>query len=341
MPLVLQDRAFNADGTLAYPATWAPEFFGDVAVVNGRAFPTLDVEPRSYRLRLLNGSNARFYRLDLGRGGRRLPLHQIGSDGGLLPQTATATTLLLAPGERADVIVDFSGSAGQTLELGNSAETPFAGGVSRSGGQPPLPGLMRFRVVKPLAAPDPLVLPTAPGTPPDLRAQDVRRARYLTLNEVLDPATGAPLRTLLGTLDPATGRSRPHALMDPATETPTRGDVEEWVLVNNTVDAHPIHLHLVQFMVLGRATVPCVPGTENAAVGYPGDVVTAGGAPQFGPLTPPPPNERGWKDTVVVYPGEMTRIRMRFDRAGTYVWHCHILEHEENDMMRPLVVAAR
>ncbi|WP_104990325.1 multicopper oxidase family protein [Deinococcus sp. NW-56] len=339
VPLVLQDKAFGKDGGLIYPARWVPEFFGDTAVINGKAFPQMTVEPRRYRFRLLNGSNARFYDLRLQGAPGALQFQQIGSDGGLLPAPVALDHLLLAPGERADVIVDFSGAAGKLLRLTNEAETPYTGLADRRGGTPPLPELMRVRVGRRVSQPDRVTVPTLGLAPaPDLTADQVRVTRHLTLNEDLDPVTGTPRRALLGTLDLGTGAALPRAFHDPITETPRINEVEEWVFINNTADVHPIHLHQLQFMVVDRAPVAYVPGTDAPDRGYPGHLVMEDGRPAFGLPRSPEANERGWKDTVLVYPGEMTRVRLKFDLPGDYVWHCHILEHEENDMMRPLRV---
>ena len=324
VPLVLQDRSFNADGSLQYPERWEPEFFGDVAVVNGKAFPYMNVEPRSYRLRLLNGSNARFYRLSLGRPkAGKVTLQQIGADGGLLPVMNPVGRLLLAPGERADVIVDFSAFRGQTLTVTNDAATPYSGKPDKAGGTPPLPEILQFRVRDTA----PTVAASAPPARPrplseKLSLQQAAVQRNLTLNEVLDPETGLPLRSQLGTLNPD-GSANLLSFSDPVTETPRVNTVEAWNLINNTVDVHPIHLHLVQFQVLDRR--PVLRDAAGRVTGY-------------GRALPPDPAEAGWKDTVKANPNEATRILVRFDRAGAYVWHCHILEHEDNDMMRPLQV---
>lgn len=325
VPLVLQDKSFNADGSLFYPPSWAPEFFGDVPIVNGRAFPFLAVEPRRYRLRIVNGATARFFRLSLTEPALgRVRLHQIGSDGGLLPEADSLGNLLLGPGERADVIVNFAGMAGRTLTLTNSAGTPFTGRPDPNGGVPPLPKLMEFRVTTPVSGKDTSVVPGRPRPLTEkLRPALASVRRDLTLNEALDPLTGAPIRSLLGTLNPD-GSPNLRAFADPLTESVKLGAVEVWNVINNTVDVHPIHLHLVQFQVLDRRPV-----RRNAA----GHVIGYGAPFQ------PDLNERGWKDTVRMNPNEATRIIARFDLAGDFVWHCHILEHEENDMMRPFTVA--
>jgi spore coat protein A len=340
LPLVLQDKTFNADGSLFYPTVgvvpsvhpeWVPEFFGDVAVVNAKVAPFAAVEPRRYRLRMVNGSQARFYRLKFtnAKNGKLHRFHQIGADGGLLREPVAMTSLLLAPGERADVIVDFAGLAGAQIQLKNDAKAPYP--MGRGGG---LVHLMAFNVTKPLRGSD-ATTPAADLQLPDLPAlpePSVRRVQHLS--ETLDPATGAPIHLNV--------EDQPYLGEDGlpgVTTRPAADAVEDWLLVNTTADTHPIHLHLVTFEVQDRR---------------PFDVATydaGGGIAYTGPPVPARPNENGRKDTVQADPGEVTRIRARFELPdeGTvvlpdgvanpqYVWHCHILEHEENDMMRAFEV---
>jgi len=324
IPLVIQDRAFNTDGSLNYPSegvtavhpVWVPEFFGDVAMVNGKAFPFLDVQPRKYRFRILNGSNARFIII-------RIPgipkFFQIGSDGGLLPKPVRVRELLLAPAERVDIVVDFSKVAGKTLIMTNNAPAPFPGG-----GDVALPELMQFRVSSTPVADDsslPKVLRPLARIPENLASN----TRDVTLEETLDPVTGNPLHGNLNGL----------RWEDAVTENPKLGSTEIWNIVNLTGDAHPIHVHLVEFQVLDW--------TPFNAGRYAADKAAGKLKPLKNYLTGKPlkpiPSEAGWKDTVKAFPGMVTRIIMTFkDFSGKYVWHCHILEHEDNDMMRPLEV---
>jgi spore coat protein A len=344
IPLVLQDKSFNADGSLFYPTQgvtaehpqWVPEFFGDVAIVNAKAFPFVDVEPRRYRLRIVNGAQSRFFRLQFvtETGGRALPFTQIGTEGGFLRAPVAMTALLIAPGERADVIIDFAKLPRNTsIIVTNNAPTPFPMGArNRRKGGVPLRQLMQFRVSQPLRGTD-ATTPAASLALPALAAlgaPSVTRTQHLS--ETLDPVTGAPV-TLNVEDAPYLG---PDGLPD-VTTTPAANAVEDWLLVNTTADTHPIHLHLVTFEVLGRRPF-------NAAAYTPGQPVPD--AAYTGPEAPPAANENGRKDTVQANPGEVTRIRARFelpdepapDPLATahpqYVWHCHILEHEENDMMR-------
>jgi spore coat protein A len=312
--LAIQDRTFRTNGQLFYPnkgithPVWVPEFFGDTALVNGKVWPFLEVEPRKYRFRILNGCNARFLRLALSSG---QPLHQIGAEGGFLPKPLDLTHILMTPAERADVILDFSGREGETITLTNDAPAPFPGG-----GAIVIRKLMQFKVTRPLSAPDTSSLPASLGVVPALSEDQVAKVRDLTLSEELD-AQGNSKRLLLDGL--------PFAA--PVTEKPRLGTTEIWRLINLTMDAHPIHLHQTTFHVLDR---------------QPFDVARYQATKQLvftGPAIRRAANEAGLKDTVRAMPGEVTRILAPFrDFSGSYVWHCHILEHEDNDMMRPLEI---
>lgn len=347
VPLVFQDRIFNPDGSLfyslpnngvqainpAYPhPVWIPEYFGTVPVVNGKAFPFCDLEPRRYRFRIINGSNARFYNVWFDAGAGPMPFHQIGTDQGLLPAPAPLTKLLIGPGERADIIVDFAGLvAGTKVHLKNNAKAPFPGGM---GGD--VPTLMQFRVNLPLAGVDQttpaasLVLPAITPLPAAVRT------RQIVLNEVIDPITGVPIAARIDN----------KGFTDAPTENPNVGDTEIWEFINTTGDAHPMHTHLVSFEIVNRqafnnkAFLPAFLAGQNPQLA----------AYLMGAPVPPPANELGFKDTVRAMPGEVVRIKAKFDLPTgpvvpapghtnpQYVYHCHILEHEENDMMRPLEV---
>lgn len=366
VPLVIQDRAFNADGSLFYPSSrayfdgypgpysddpvtpsdvppvWNPEFFGNAMLVNGKVWPFLSVFKTQYRFRVLNGCGSRFLILALSNGAL---IHQIGADGCFLPRVSPAAQLLLGPGERADVIIDFSavpvGTKVQLLNFGPDA--PFGGMGGLIGADPMTTGqIMEFQVawdpkastVKNRPLPAPPATTGSTGTPvarlvmPKLAALPAATVtRKVSLNEVgsvFSPDFNGPVAAMLGNfgIDPATGMEMPMPMpwMHPATETPMRGTCEVWEIHNFTMDAHPIHLHLVHFEILGR-----VMGAAGMTVAD-------------GMLMPPEPGETGRKDTVIAYPGDITLIRAFFDLPGAYVWHCHILEHEDQAMMRPLNV---
>lgn len=337
--IVIQDRNLDDEGQLAYPREgvepgehpfWTPEFFGEAILANGKLWPYLEVEPRRYRLRLVNGSNARFFRLRISDG---RPFTQIGADGGYLPAPIKTGSVLLAPGERADLIVDFSGlKPGRSLVLTNNAPAPFPEGVAAD---PRTTGtVLQFRVV-PLNGRDLSTVPSTLVARPDLGASKV--TRVLTLGE--DAGKNGPLTALLD-------GKRWSA---PVSETPRLGDTEVWEIVNLTGDTHPIHLHLVSFALLNRQRF----AVERYKRAMTAAEHRAGARPPLAPYftsraRPPEANERGLKDTVRANPNEVTRLTVRFAPTGGgafpfdvaagpgYVWHCHILEHEDNEMMRPL-----
>jgi spore coat protein A len=328
IPLVIQDRQFDSDGKFFYPTSdiegvvWIGEYFGDVMLVNGKVWPYLDVEPRMYRFRVLNGSNARILNLDLSG----LDFWQIGADGGLWDIPVRTRRLVLAPAERADVLVDFSRFAGARLMLMNHRpRSPV------SNPAPQLPQVMQFRVGRTVTQPGPSVIPSSlPGRAANLGSP--ANTRYITLNEI-DPEEVEWFLNL----------NAVH-FEEPITETPTAGTIEDWVYINMTGDTHPIHNHLVQFQVVGRTPFDA----EAYEVAYGGPNGVPGGIDPTpfatGPMQPPDSTERGFKDTVKANPGEFTTIRAQYDlptgvpAPQTYVYHCHILEHEDNDMMRPFTV---
>jgi len=357
IPIVIQDISFHRDGSFSFynegtnpdiHPYWVPEFLGDTIMVNGIVWPNLNVERRQYRFRILNGSNARFYNLKMSN---CMTFIQIGTDGGFLSEPVVLDTLLIAPGERADILVDFSDvETGDSIILLNNANTPFPDGEEpdpNTVGQ-----IMKFHIpfccdesVKPQKLPDklnniPILIPDSPQ-------------RTLTLNEVMGP-NGPEILLLNGQKWEA-----------PVSELPIVGSTEEWVIANLTMDTHPIHLHLVQYQLLDRQYFN--------AEGYKTDWEKINGLPPFehptevlpvdcyllGERIEPDDNEKGWKDTVRMNPNQVTRIIVRFAPQNTpcsavwpgknmypfdptlgpgYVWHCHILDHEDNEMMRPFDV---
>jgi len=374
MPLVIQDRIFMDDGSMYFPSDgnnpdvhpyWQPEFFGDTIMVNGKVWPNMNVDKGQYRLRLLDGSNARFYTLSFHvkeegnsiENGEIIPFTQIGSDGGYLKSAVYGLEeFTIAPGERTDILVDFSGlEAGTKVILRNTAYAPFKGG--EPGGDPADPEtvgqIMQFTVTAnegfgPQSLPDPLndllaeEWPTLP--------EEISEERILPLVEVMSPVD-EPLEVLLNGQKWAADIS----------ELPVLGSTEEWVIVNPTEDTHPIHLHLVQFQLVYRQWI----GAEeywadwmelNAPYEppFPLDYMPMELAVEAYLLGMPmeaPPNEQGWKDTIQAHPGQITVIRVRFapidgspdypfdaTEGPGYVWHCHILDHEDNEMMRPFIV---
>ncbi|HZU83414.1 MAG TPA: multicopper oxidase domain-containing protein, partial [Polyangiaceae bacterium] len=500
--LLLADRSFDTNGQLLFPdgsgannpqgfngfngppgnpnlhPFTIPEYFGDVMTVNGKSWPFFEVQPRRYRFRIVNGSNARFLRMQMfleaktgsnfngiatlftdpnGVGTPGPAIWQIGSDGGFLNAPvnvdagANAPHLFMAPAERSDIIVDFGGQAGKRFILTNTAVAPFPNGGATVEPLPPpaLQGptasnpnalgpydvvdqVMEFRVDLPLQGTDTSFNPA--GNHPALRAApivDIRSAalnspdtrRQLVLDEVEDVNTGAPVEVILnnshwnGLREGSTtalpgSTSNGHGLQ--ATETPREGATELWEIANMTPDAHPIHIHLIQFQVInvqpfnteadlcpytGQGnfdfsgpqyrqawdglfpggtfngfTFPpgtFIPGfgpplnytTANADHAIGGNLAFGTGNNQYfvGPPVPPDARDAGWKDTFKMFPCAVTRVAVRwapqdvplgsthpgqnpfpFDPTTGgpgYVWHCHILDHEDNEMMRPMLIS--
>jgi spore coat protein A, manganese oxidase len=452
VPLVIQDRSFDVNGQLYFPNVgdnpelhpyWLPEFEGDTIVVNGKVWPTFGTaaQPKPsqrYRFLFLNGSNARTYELFLVDPVTKVkgpPLWVIGNDGGYLdrpvridPNAAANDKLVLLPGERYDVIVDFNDAGWRaanpnfsgSLILRNTAGFPYPKGAPPNGTT--VGRVLKLFVGAPVGSDpgyDPATL--TPLRPPMVRLADPVTGtpsvapllrRVLTLNEVMGmegPAEALVNNTKWDGKSVATdvfpGGIRPDFVPDPQhplgghawySEQFSEGIVEQWDLVNLTVDAHPIHLHLAQFQVLNRQVfnqkryqrdydalfpgsaaidpmtgLPHPPGSFIGGFGpplpYAQNPQVLGGNPDVagyvqGPTMPPRPQETGWKDTVMALPGQVTRILVRwaptdlpaatpasaayfpFDPRGTganvrgYVWHCHIIDHEDNEMMRPSTV---
>ena len=362
IPIVIQDRSFNTNGAFWFPDVglnptihpyWMPEFFGNTIMVNGKTWPNLNVQPELYRFRLLDGSNARFYTLSLSfaNKGTTVPFTQIGGDGGYLPAPAIMKSLTIAPGERADILIDFSVfPAGTKLILTNTAKTPYPAGAPVD---PQTTGQVMQFTVGTGASVTPAQLPATLTTMPTLTPD--KPARMLTLTEVMGP--GGPTEILLDG----------QKWSAPISETPQVGSTEDWIIINPTADTHPIHLHLVQFEVMSRQSFQVNKYMKDwtALNGMPPLLVSTVNVPSITPYLTgkaqaPAANEMGWKDTVQAPSGMVTIIRVRFapvdaptSGVGTptpgtnpylfdptvgpgYVWHCHILDHEDNEMMRPL-----
>jgi len=324
MPIVIYDRALDRQGQLLYPVSSAPdapfvsEFYGNSIVCNGKIFPYLDVEPRRYRFRLLNAANGRFFHLSLSE---NRPFHQIASDVGLLSSPVELRTVVLFPAERAEVIVDFAGLEGQEVLLRNDSDgilqfrVAQATAARSSRRTQPLPGRQSQ---SPSPGPQPPTLPALLRPVPRIPESQSVRERLLTLSEH-DDAAGNSMQMLL---------NETHWDM-PVTEKPELNSTEIWSFINLSGDAHPVHLHLVRFQVLDRRPFDPFAYNANKSLVY------------TGPAMRPEANELGWKDTVRADPGMVTRIIVRFEGyIGRYVWHCHLLEHEDNEMMRPYEVVA-
>jgi spore coat protein A len=304
IPLIFYDRDFTTDGQLFYATSgdpthpWIPEFPADGILINGKIRPYFEVEPRLYRFRTLNTANSRFFILSLSND---QPFTQIGADQGLLDAPADAKRLVLAPAERADILIDFSQSAGQTLHLRTGALD-----------------ILEFRVAKQSASPASVSIPKNLRPIQRIPESAATVTRTITLNEYVDKI-GNPMIMLLN-------NKHWH---EPVTETPKLNSTEIWEFINQTEDTHPMHIHLVRFQILDRRTFDMFEYMANKKIRF------------ISPAIPPDPNELGWKDTVQCPPGAITRIIARFEGyPGKYLYHCHILEHEANDMMRPFEVMA-
>jgi spore coat protein A len=429
IPLIIQDRSFDTNCQIFYNLAsnpqpnptvhpfWIPEFIGDTIVVNGKTWPYLNVEKRQYRFRFINGSNARFYNLSLDK---NLKFVVIATDDGYLANAFETPTLIIGPGERYEVIVDFSKAKAKknappgyvdVVTMLNAAPTPFPAGA------PVIVGLtdtvMQFRLS--LGTPASDIPSIVNGTPIRAASSPIYPivnghvpatgsiTRQLTLNEVI--GKGGPLELVVNNSkfnreNILPGCPTPYCR---ETELPAVGDTEIWEIINITADAHPMHTHLTSFQILDRT-----PFRASSWIGQydslmksngvlPGEgppnqynVKNAdgaiGGNPAIGAFLSlknrrlPLPYEMGWKDTVIAYPGEVTRIAVRwaptdvpvatpatcssapgtagcagvnsypFDPSALagnpddptpgvgYVWHCHIIDHEDNEMMRNYVV---
>ncbi len=308
VPLLIFDRMLRTDGSLDYPtsgdprAPWVPEVFGDAMLVNGKLSPFLEVEPRKYRFRIMNGANGRFFRFSFAEAGAAAlqDFHQIGSDQGLLAAPVTLKKLPVAPGERVDVIFDFSPHAGREILLKSDSFN-----------------LVQFRVsASPVA--DTSALPATLRTVARIPESQAVKTRRLTLDERMDM-----VRNSMGMLL----NNTPWHM--PVTEKPVLGKTEIWEFVNLTEDSHPIHLHLVKFQILDRRKFNVFEFQTKGTLSF------------FAPPLPPSPSDAGWKDVVRADPGLVTRIIVPFEGfTGRYVWHCHLLEHEDNEMMRPFEIVA-
>lgn len=296
IPLVIQDRSFNPDGSLLYPAKWQESVFGNALLVNGKVYPYLTVDRGQYRFRILNGSTSRTYSLSLSDG---RPIVQIGNDGGLLKESFVAH-VTIAPGERADVLLDFQFSAKEVI-LKNTARSPFPNG----GSGPDLPEVMKFVVDDKAGYTDPI--PVKQVALPTLSESEAILSRDFVLEKALEDHCGAEMWTINGKEWGA------------ITERPHLGTTEVWRFVNRSGVTHPMHIHSLFFQVLDRQNFK-IDGDENVLQGSPT-------RPDFG--------DRGWKDTVQVGPLEVVRVIARFeDFAGRFPYHCHLLEHEDHGMMR-------
>ena len=376
VPLLIQDRNFDTDeqgrltGRLVHKTDpEVMEAFPPFTVVNGKVWPVLDVQPATYRFRVLNGSNARTYRLVLVHEGEPAldRIAQIGTDHGLLraPAAVPPGGLTLASAERADLLVDFSDLApGSELTVLNTAAAPFDGSAfpaadaekaADAEGLLPYPQVLRFRVAGETASrrsvPQKLATDFEPPSS-DALGGARRRAialveremddgpNMLTMRELEVASAGdqGPLVTVADGDESTRYRVVAAHFEDTTTFFPMLGRYEVWQLVNLTGDTHPIHLHLDPFQILSRRAI-----RYEIPEGGIGDrdltaAITLERDPDDKLDHTIDDNERGLKDTIRVNPNEIVEIAVRFTTySGRYMYHCHILEHEDRDMMRPIV----
>jgi spore coat protein A len=318
----LLSASFDSNKQLCY-TKW-----GDLPVVNGTIAPRQRVEPRRYLFTFLNESSARYFHLswqqEQARGSTSTPpaMTVVASDQGYLRHPARVSDLLIAPGERYRVVVDFHAHDAQQWVLANDAPAPYPMG----GGGLPIPQLMRFDVGRGSSSPDRSHIPkTIEDTNNDPSLGHKLRKARLRIVQAAEPTDGNPM---LG------DEIQPLNYTQPATETPQLGSWEVWAIRNYSPDAHPIHLHLIdQPQLIGRWHVgqwtpdgKPVPGT-------------------IGPFEPAPAYQSGPKDVFSSDPDYITAWVSKFPIEGTTVWHCHMATHEDGlnsngaiEMMRPLVV---
>jgi spore coat protein A len=320
--LAIQDRSFNPDGSLKYPYAWEDMFLGESMLVNGKVWPYLNVDTGKYRLRLLNGCNSRTLTLqfcpnnDTSPCGNPASFALLGQEGGLLEAPVSLTQVTLGPAERADVVFDFAPyAAGTPIYLVNSAPAPFPG----EPGVGVLPRVMKFIAG---SAPGHVApVPSSLRTIEHLHASDAVRFRTLELKKGGANSCSA-FQWQIVTTDGLNGSELGSHWTD-VTELPVIGATEVWSFINRSGVTHPMHLHHSDFQVLDRQAFAEVNGTVQP----------------FGSPVPPPAHEAGWKDTVQVGPNEIVRVIIRFDDyQGEYPYHCHIVEHEDHEMMRAFQV---
>ncbi|SEL05673.1 multicopper oxidase family protein [Rhodococcus maanshanensis] len=367
VPIVVQDRTFNADGTLQPRlARYQPSGygqggqFGDVAVVNGVAWPRMPVRRTLYRLRLLQGSNSRTYRFAFSNGMR---FTVIGGDQGLLDESVDTDHIVMTSGERADLLVDFAELApGESVTLVNTALNAFANAALAV---PALPEIMRFDADQAPAEPvrAPARLRGGPGLPPAIApatTDGVVRTRVMTFLGRFDLNRTAAVLPLMGSIN-----NLPFLTGD--IDVARAGTTEIWHIVNVFPLEHPVHLHLARFRILGRQKLwsagymaASPPPLENGIRWAPDPSPFL-----IGERAAPAPWEAGWKDTTLVESDAVLTLLVHWpsvddlgfdpdapipvphDAAGDhgshqevrgYTWHCHNLEHQDHDMMQQIQV---
>ncbi len=306
IPLLIQDKSFNSDGSLFYPDSFpavsftpsiVPAFLGNTIVVNGKVWPYLEVEPRKYRFRILNGSNRRQYLISMDNNAQFI---QIGTDGGFIEAPITLNSFSLSPAERVDVIIDFSQYKGTTFNLiNNDINADENTGV-----------IMQFRVTKPLIGTDTSTIPETLRHVPALQESNAKVERFIPLIPGADHF-GRPMLMIDNKM-----------WSDPVTEKPELDTIEVWNIINTFNLDHPIHLHLIQFKLISRRAFDVNLYNQTGEISY------------ISEPEDPKDYEKGFKDTITAESGKVTKFIVHFTGyPGDYVWHCHFLEHEDHDMM--------
>ncbi|XP_043694908.1 multicopper oxidase LPR1 homolog 1-like [Telopea speciosissima] len=339
--LMVFDRSFYMNGSIYINSTgdnpsihpqWQPEYFGDAIIVNGKAWPFLKVQRRKYRFRIINASNARFFNFSLSNG---LPFIQVGSDASYLNSPVQTQSILLSPAETADVIVDFSTPNTNESVLTNSAPYPYPTGnpVDNLTGN-----VMKF-IISPENQNSPCKIPTSLVNYPAATTEGSVKTRYIVLYEY-ESTTGNPTHLYIN------GKS----FLDPVTELPKVGTTEVWEVINLTQDNHPLHIHLATFQAIKVEELVDLDTFRNCMIAQKNDAVGCNVTAHLsGKLLSIPNYEKTWKNVVKIVPGYQTTTIVRFNMVETnttypfnataapgYVYHCHILDHENNQMIRPL-----
>ncbi|PWA44760.1 cupredoxin superfamily protein [Artemisia annua] len=338
--LIVVDRGFRTNGSIymdtkgnnpSVHPVWQPEYFGDVIIVNGKAWPYMNVRRRKYRFRIINSSNARFFKFFFGNGLRFI---HVASDSVYNEESVMVKEILMGPSEISDVVVDFSKSKTNSAILHNGAAYPFPGGdpVNENNSK-----VMKF-IISGKREYDSSRVPKKLLKYPAPKLSEVSKTRYIAMYEYAS-AIDEPLHLYINAL----------SYDDPVTEKPKVGTTEIWNVINLTEDNHPLHIHLGLFKVLDQTNITnidefrdCMNKLNNAQKCNIEKYAT-------GNKLSVEPYEKGWKNVYKMQPGVLTRIIVKFAYIHTnasypfdataepgYVYHCHILDHEDNVMMRPL-----
>ncbi len=364
IPLLIQDKSFDVNGQLNYNnqvATWQPEMIGDRLLVNGMMYPYLNVSNNAYRFRIVNASNARFYNIQLSAqanitattANAVIPFDVVASDNGLLPTAQSTTSLLVAPGERYEIYVNFNNAyklGYRNVVVTNDAAAPYQAITPAPPVAPEVAQIMKFNINTGILATvtDPATLvgyvtPGATGEPAG-ELEPISETPKVVIGAKIAPPAPTPLIRNMELQEVLDANGFPTMLMlngkhfsDPVTETVKANSVETWNFVNLTADTHPMHLHGMRFRVVQRQGYDVAKYIASGAAKTISfiDPVTLATYPVLGPSVA----ETGWKDTVKAHPGQITTVSVLFSTyTGNFVWHCHILEHEDNDMMRPMTI---